>query len=307
MDHPEIMHHFLKTEMFEKNKSLKVYRISGQSRPGDVLHTHDYMQIWYVSKGQCEHWVGGIRHVMVSGEAFVLPPDISHKTVLRPEAEIIGCEFSLDTFLGAQDPKDRLFHSVKDSLLDLSFMLMFFPEDNAVAPKYAFSPASQMTVENLMLGILEEYEHDRLYSQEILQVEILHLLLLFAREYKSVSSEQASHDAYRKHMEAVKSSVRYIDTHYAEKLTLEDVCRRSMISKTYFCYLFKMLTGCTFVEYLVRLRIANAKELLKQPELSITQAAFEVGFNDCSHFTRTFKKIVGLSPRAYRTLHLKER
>lgn len=303
MDHPETAHYFRKIDMFPKNRFLKVYRIGAKGPSGEVLHTHDYMQIWYVSKGQCEHWVGGIRHVMISGEAFVLPPEVSHKTVLHPGAEIIGCEFSLEAFLGERDRKNNPMHSVKDSIVDLSFMLMFFPQDNAITPKYAFSPASQMIVEQLMLTILDEYEHDRLYSQEILQVEILHLLLLFAREYKSTAREHESHDIYKKYKETVKASIHYLDEHFTEKQTLDDICKHSMISKTYFCFLFKTLTGCTFIEYLVKLRINRAKDLLLQPDNSITQTAYAVGFNDCSHFSRTFKRIVGLSPRAYRSMH----
>lgn len=291
----EPLYHFLGTDMFP-NRSFKVYRIQG-AQSGEVLHSHDYMQIWYVAKGRCEHWVEGVKHVMVSGEAFVLPPEIPHKTVVEPDSEVIGCEFSLSNIF--VDTKNKVLRSVNDSILDLSFMLLFFPED-AVRPKYIFSAESQIVVERVMQSILEEYDSGRLYSDEILQVEILHLLLLFAREYKTATEEGESRDIYRRHKEAVKSAISFIEENYSEKLTLEDVCKHSMISKTYFCYLFKMMTQQTFVEYLVNIRVNRAKQLLLDPDWSITQITHEVGFNDSSHFSRTFRKATGLSPREFR-------
>ena len=72
--------------------------------------------------------------------------------------------------------------------------------------------------------------------------------------------------------------------------------------QTYFCYLFKLLTQQTLVEYIMNLRIQKAIELLKDPANSITWVGYEVGFNDSTHFSRTFKKIVGISPRTYRAI-----
>ena len=107
---------------------------------------------------------------------------------------------------------------------------------------------------------------------------------------------------YDKYKPMVEDAIRYVEAHYNEPLKLEDVCRISMVSKTYFCYLFKLLTQQTLVEYIMNLRIQKAIELLKDPANSITWVGYEVGFNDSTHFSRTFKKIVGISPRTYRAI-----
>lgn len=289
------LQHFYGSDQFP-NKSFKIYRLQ-DIQSGQMLHTHDYMQIWYIARGRCDHWVEGIKHSLVAGEAFVIPPEVPHRTVIQDGGEIIGCEFNLDVVLG--DKKDQLQRSISDSLLDLSFMMLFFPEAS-IRPKYAFSVESQITVERVMSEILAEYEQMRKYGFEIIQVEILHLLLLFAREYKREEKACESEDVFHLHKEAVKATIDYIDQHYYEKLSLDDVCKRSMLSKTYFCYLFKKMTNKTFLEYLVGVRINRAKRLLAEPEEMVTEVAYKVGFNDAAHFSRTFRKVVGMSPTTFR-------
>lgn len=300
----ETVQQFIGNEVFP-NRSFKVYRIHGR-QSGQMLHSHDYMQIWYISRGQCDHWIEGVRHQMVAGEAFIIPPSVPHQTILVGDSEVIGCEFSLETLFA--NNKEQLVHEIHDSILDLSFMMIFFPE-TSVRAKYAFSVENQLTVERLMWDILDEYEQDRVFSYEIIQIEIVRLLLLFARQYSDekrrerdtdLNAAGSSHDVLERHKEAVKSSVDYIDRHYREKLSLEDVCKQSLLSKTYFCYLFKMMTKQTFVEYLVGVRINRAKQLLVDHELNITDISYAVGFSDAAHFSRTFRKQTGLSPSSYR-------
>ncbi|WP_410901698.1 helix-turn-helix transcriptional regulator [Ruthenibacterium lactatiformans] len=60
-----------------------------------------------------------------------------------------------------------------------------------------------------------------------------------------------------------------------------------MVSKTYFCYLFKLLTHQTFIEYLVNRRINKAMELLRQTDMSVIDIGQAVGFRDSTHFSRT--------------------
>jgi len=64
---------------------------------------------------------------------------------------------------------------------------------------------------------------------------------------------------------------------------------------------FKKENGFTFRDFVVRVRIQRAAELIKQSKVSVTEAAFGVGFNDLSYFARMFRRQVGLSPSHYRT------
>ncbi|EEF63086.1 helix-turn-helix domain-containing protein [Pedosphaera parvula] len=93
---------------------------------------------------------------------------------------------------------------------------------------------------------------------------------------------------------------RYIEDNQAEDLTLSEVAKAVNTSTFYFCKMFKKATGLHFTEYVSRVRIEKAKNLLLNPNLRVSEVAFEVGFQSLTHFNRVFKKIVGQSPTEYR-------
>jgi two-component system response regulator YesN len=100
----------------------------------------------------------------------------------------------------------------------------------------------------------------------------------------------------------IERAKKYILDNYSEELRLETVAREVHLSPTYFSALFKKMTGCSFAKYLTRVRIAKAKELLENTDISVTDIAFQVGFNDPAYFASIFRREFGLTPLAYRKL-----
>lgn len=100
---------------------------------------------------------------------------------------------------------------------------------------------------------------------------------------------------------AITRAREYIHEHQSESLTLGQVAKSINTSTFYFCKLFKKVTGINFTEYVSRVRIERAKNLLLNPNLRVSEIAFEVGFESLTHFNRVFKKILGQSPTDYRS------
>jgi two-component system response regulator YesN len=101
-------------------------------------------------------------------------------------------------------------------------------------------------------------------------------------------------------MQIVRATA-YIDEHYAsEKLSLQELCRHVLMSASYFSLVFKQQTGETFVEYLTRVRMDKAKELLRHTSLKLYEIAAKVGYADPNYFSILFKKHVGVTPSEYR-------
>lgn len=92
----------------------------------------------------------------------------------------------------------------------------------------------------------------------------------------------------------------YIELHCFEKLTLERVAEDLGYSKTYFSRRFKQLFKYTFVHYLTRLRIEEAKRLLMDAETEVKQIAVQTGFQDAAYFSRVFRQLTGNTPSEYR-------
>lgn len=98
----------------------------------------------------------------------------------------------------------------------------------------------------------------------------------------------------------VKNAVTYIEEHYKDKLKLSDVADQVYVSQWHLSKLLNRHLGQNFSEILNGIRINKAKELLKDPSLRIGDIADEVGFLDMAHFSRVFKKQVGISANEYR-------
>ena len=92
----------------------------------------------------------------------------------------------------------------------------------------------------------------------------------------------------------------YIQQNQAEDLSLGQVAKAVNTSTFYFCKLFKKVTGLNFTDYVSRVRIEKAKNLLLNPNLRVSEIAYEVGFQSLTHFNWVFKKIIGQSPTEYR-------
>lgn len=99
----------------------------------------------------------------------------------------------------------------------------------------------------------------------------------------------------------VQKAKDFIQQHQSEELSLADVARAVNASTFYFCKVFKKATGINFTDFVSRVRIEKAKNLALNPNLRISEIAFEVGFQSLTHFNRVFKRITGVSPTSYRS------
>lgn len=103
-----------------------------------------------------------------------------------------------------------------------------------------------------------------------------------------------------KHQNVVFQTTAYIKAHLTEKLSLDEVAEHVYLSKSYFCRIIKDELGCTFTEYVNRLRVERSKILLTGTGMPIAEIACAVGFDDQSYFNRIFKKQTGIAPGSYR-------
>ncbi len=98
----------------------------------------------------------------------------------------------------------------------------------------------------------------------------------------------------------VRSAVKYIEQHYAEKLTLTEVADKIFVSQWYLSKLLNGYLGTSFSDLLNQTRINRAKQLLADPSLKIHEISELLGFTDITHFSKTFKKYEQVSPNEYR-------
>jgi|GEM_PF-730007 len=99
---------------------------------------------------------------------------------------------------------------------------------------------------------------------------------------------------------SIMDCVNYINNHYQESLERELLARKVSLSSSYFSVLFKRYVGCSPVQYITKVRLDKAMQLLRGSNKPVSVVALEVGFHDPLYFSRVFTREIGVTPRAYR-------
>jgi two-component system response regulator YesN len=114
----------------------------------------------------------------------------------------------------------------------------------------------------------------------------------------------SSQDARK--MTQIRPAIDYIHAHYDEPIALTEIAKASHLSISRLAHLFKEQMGITPIDYVTGVRIERAKELLLGTDQSCTEICFEAGYTNHSYFTRTFKTLVGMTPRQFRVQNLRK-
>jgi len=152
---------------------------------------------------------------------------------------------------------------------------------------------------NVDLARLEEaYFKTKILTQRQYSA-VVQLLSIFARQLSLVANRITVQDAEAE-PPIVRRAKAYIAGHCGDAVSLGETARAMHVSTFYFCKIFKKATGLTFTDYLGRVRVEKAKNLLLNPHLRVSEIAYTVGFQSLTHFNRIFRKITGEAPTVFR-------
>lgn len=135
---------------------------------------------------------------------------------------------------------------------------------------------------------------DNCYSLDLLFKELA--------EHFTSSITRLVADRTQQNLGQIRQAKQYIEDNYMNNLTLEELGSYLGFNPSYFSTLFKKETGYSFLEYLAKVRIEKAKELLKEPGLRIQDVSLMVGYSDVKYFTKLFIKHTGMKPKEFRRL-----
>ncbi|MBI5394039.1 MAG: AraC family transcriptional regulator [Verrucomicrobia bacterium] len=183
------------------------------------------------------------------------------------------------------------------------------PPDIVIRGTVPFPLQTRLPARSPLLGMFKQITEcnvdsawGRFRAKGIL-VEILHELVTGPFSIRrAVAGDEPPADAVNR--ERIRRALEFIDQHYAEPLTLPQMAARVGLSPTHFLRTFKMVMGRTPIEFLIRIRIREAKRLLGDVRLSVGEVGYRVGYNDPHYFARQFRTSDGLSPREYRAMVL---
>ncbi|MNZ92476.1 HTH-type transcriptional activator RhaS [compost metagenome] len=125
----------------------------------------------------------------------------------------------------------------------------------------------------------------------------MELVVYLSRQYDSLEVGMHSHILH------LANVISYMDDHYLEPVSLEEIALHSDISVRHLNRIFRTYYQTTPISYLQHLRMEHACMLLKKTNLPITEVSYNSGFNDSNYFARQFKKAYGMTPKAFRKIN----
>ena len=287
--------------MKDNKSTLPVYiRHFCDTEEPSELHRHEMIQINYVLKGQLFHQINSSTFPVVKGDAFIIPPYIPHRLIKDGNRafEIIELEFEPQFLFGASS-ENRTKIEEFQSLFNFAYIEPFLVSEGEVKPRLNLSGKVQLSAENLFSEIEEEYLSQKDSYILAIKALLLQLLVLLGRSFGS-SMENTDQQIFTRHQYALEESLHYIENHYTDPLTIEQVSKVALLSPSYFSYLFKTMTGKTFIEYLTSIRLQKSMELLRTTDKFVLEICLDSGFKNVNHFNRIFKSSTGLTPLQYR-------
>ena len=247
-------------------------------------HWHTELELIHIISGSILLTLDGREHKLCANEYALIPPGIIHSAI--PDNALYECVvFDLESMVGVWKSENTYISGILTNKLD-------FPHI------YRFPDGLPETKMEKFLNTLRKLEDGFELSAVSAALEIFSALI------KSDCIFRAKEDLTSNRISPFTMSIKYIEQNFNKKISLNDIARYSGISRKYFGEYFKKFTNKTPFEYINEYRIERAAEMLLYTDLSITEIAFECGFNDTSYFSKTFKQYKKSNPRNYKKMHI---
>lgn len=249
-----------------------------------VWHWHDEWELILASRGALNVGVGPVRDTLAEGEACFIRAGALHSVW---KAETADSEYHSIVF------HPRLIGSM-DSIFWEKYVV---PVQDPAFPEYLrISDDSAVLAGELDKAWTAEAEGKTYHEQEVRNILTriaAHLSEMSEAKHPFLSEKE------KRDMERTKVMLGYIEKHLSESITISDIAENAVISESECLRCFKRSIGTTPIQYLKELRIRRAAEMLSSYNCSVSYAAEHCGFFDMSYFSKSFRCLMGETPKQY--------
>jgi AraC-like DNA-binding protein len=247
-------------------------------------HYHPELELVYVNGGNGKRQIGSHVSYYTHGDLILIGSNLPHcgftdsctgntsESVVQMKADFLGSDF-----FGIPEMRNiqQLFDRAQGGM--------------------AFTGKTKLKIGE-KIEILE-YQSD---FQRLLSILNILNELGNSSEYQILNADHLSVETQTKENDRINLIFNYVKEHYRETISLEEMADLIHMTVPSFCRYFKKFTHKTFVQFVNEYRMVHASKLLSENELSVTEVCFESGFNNFSHFNKSFKNFTGMNPSEYR-------
>ncbi|GAB1157507.1 AraC family transcriptional regulator [Paenibacillus illinoisensis] len=280
---------------FTSDLQFPFYIQYGGHEEDTELHQHvDFSELVIVLNGNATHVVHTEEYFIKKGNAFVINGSTPHAYRDPHDFKICNIMFRPEMLasIGPDLKKSNGFQA-------LFVLEPYYRNIQSYPGKLALPIPSLEYVESLIAVMIEEYHGQLQGYQTMLLSRFTELVVYLSRHYDTQEKGMEGN-----HLMHLANAISYMEDHYLEPLTLEEIAGKSNISVRHLNRIFRSYYQMTPIAYMLTLRLERACSLLKHSGLTITQISYECGFNDSNYFTRQFRKAYGVSPKVYRQNHI---
>ena len=238
------------------------------------VHMHDFSELILCTGGLGKTTIYNSDYDIFPGDLIVHNPNTPH------------CETS-----NPKDPLNFLFIGVTDFQLFKRDMNILIDRSSCPVIK---TENNRDQLESLFTEIVRETILGKAYYKEIAEALSISILTIVMR---LTDSKKEEIPGISSHSMRIKE---YIDNNYTEDFKLSELSSALYISQTYISHIFKSDMGISPMQYMVKKRIALAKELLTTSSMSVSEISARCGYDDPVYFSQVFKRVVGSSPKQFR-------
>lgn len=255
--------------------TAKLLNIASSRYDGDwnsVPHTHDHTELFYI--------VGGKGQFLVHDQVF--PVNASNLVIVNPN--VTHTESSLNA-----QPLEYIVLGIEGvSLAD---------SDTSNGQFYILDHYESVEISGCLRNILREMEQKNTGYEDVCQA---YMEILIIRLMRSISLTVQSEPHQSTGNRQCVAARRYIDLHFKDTLTLEQLAEEVHMNKFYLSHAFKREYGISPINYMISRRIDESKYLLAETDLSLSQIAQMLGFSSPSYFSQVFHRTQSVSPKEFR-------
>lgn len=257
------------------------------------LHQHPQAQLTHIVEGRGQLLAGDYVGRFEPGDLYLLAESIPH--VFRSDVDYFQQEIDLriggNTIFFDFKALNKAFSEVEDF-----FELVHLNEK--ITGCFKINGDTKDEIMKLILRF-EDYSGLTKLSHCI---HILSLLDFNSDDLVALNQIPVMRTMTERDGRRMDQVMRFILDNSTRQISLEEVAEQAFMSKEAFCRFFKVRTRRTFTQYVQQLRITEAKKLLLETDMSISQISFQVGFQTLSHFNKTFKSLTDITPKEWRKL-----
>ena len=251
----------------------------------EYREAHDFWELCYVKGGEITLECGGKELVIGERQLFLIPPNTYHSYAVRGDDSraFVIC-----------------FESLSDVLSSISSVLLDLDDDHVyILEKIIYE--SEHTFKMNEDDLLEVLSSPNFGGKQAIILLLEYLLICLTRQL-SFDEDSKLVLLRDKHFysDFVKLIIAFLRENVRAKLTLNDICEKMNCSRSFACRVFKEQTGDTLFSYFNKLKVEEAKNMLKETDIPISDISYSLGFDELKYFDYLFKKYVGDTPNSYR-------